>query len=357
MSIYDSALWLADLDEILDHLPLLADLEGKSVLITGAGSLVCSAAADLLIRYNGTRAARPVRILAAGRNETKIRARFGEQAEKPWFRFVPYDATRAEFSPEEPFDYAIHGAGNSSPDLLVREPVETLLANVLGLKALLTAARGCGAARLLYISTSEVYGAKVGDQPSGDRDYGFIDLLVPRNSYSVGKRAAENLCASWTAEYGTETVIARPGHIYGPTASPADAHVSSAWAYAAARGEALVMKSEGRQLRSYCYCLDCASALLTMLLRGESGRAYNISNPDSVVSIRRLAELLAEAGGVPVRMELPTAAERQAFNPMLNSSLDSAPLMALGWQGLFGAERGLAHTVAILRERERERKL
>ena len=109
------------------------------------------------------------------------------------------------------------------------------------------------------------------------------------------------------------------------------------------------MKSDGAQVRSYCHCLDCAGAILKVLLKGEAGRAYNVSNPDSILSIREMAEIMARAGGVRLRMELPTEAERKAFNPMSNSSLESGSLRQLGWKGCFDAERGFGETVEILK--------
>ena len=121
--------------------------------------------------------------------------------------------------------------------------------------------------------------------------------------------AAETLCASFYDEYGVDAVIIRPGHIYGPTASEADNRVSSAWPYAVARGEDLVMKSDGSQLRSYCHCLDTASAILTALLTGETMHPYNISDPACVISIRDMGELLAKAGGVRLIREEPTELE------------------------------------------------
>ena len=175
-------------------------------------------------------------------------------------------------------------------------------------------------------------------------------MLKVRNSYSVGKRAAETLCVSYAEEYGVESVIVRPGHIYGPTASPYDNRVASAWAYSVARDEDIVMKSDGSQIRSYCYCLDCASAILKVLLSGENCHAYNISNPDSIISIKMMAEILSNSAGVKLRMELPTEEERKGFNPMSNSSLESNSLLALGWRGCFDAEAGFAHTVQILKE-------
>ena len=110
------------------------------------------------------------------------------------------------------------------------------------------------------------------------------------------------------------------------------------------------MKSDGAQIRSYCYCLDSASAIIKVLLKGEPVHAYNISNPDSIISIREMAEILAKSAGVALRMEVPTEQEIKGFNPMSNSSLDSSELLSLGWKGLFDADRGFTHTVAILKE-------
>lgn len=158
------------------------------------------------------------------------------------------------------------------------------------------------------------------------------------------------MCVSYYDEYGVESVIIRPGHIYGPTAVESDNRVSSAWAYDVARGNDIAMKSDGAQIRSYCYCLDSASAILKVLLKGEPVHAYNISNPDSIINIREMAEILVRNAGTELKMELPTEVEKKGFNPMSNSALDGTELLALGWKGKFGAERGFAHTVEIIKE-------
>ena len=355
MSIYDSGLWNADRDETIAALTELETLSGAAVLITGCTGLIGSALTDLLIRWNETHNGK-IRLFAAGRDTRKITARFAPYAAAHWFRAVPYDASAANNVFDFPCDYIVHAASNAFPGIVVKEPVETMLSNFLGLKCLLDYARTCHAKRVLYVSSSEVYGQKDGNRPYRETDCGYVEALNPRSAYPVGKRAAETLCAAYAAEYGADCVIERPGHIYGPTASPQDNRVSSAWAYAAARGEDIVMKSDGAQIRSYCHCLDCASAMITVLLKGETVRAYNISNPDSIITIRQMAELLMKATGVALRMELPTEAERKSFNPMSNSSLDSESLLELGWKGLFDAERGFSHTVAILRNIRKELK-
>ena len=110
------------------------------------------------------------------------------------------------------------------------------------------------------------------------------------------------------------------------------------------------MKSAGTQIRSYCHCLDCATAILVILTRGKIGEAYNISNKDSIITIHQMASFIAECSNVQLIMDIPSEAEKTAFNPMDNSSLDSTKLERLGWQGYFDARMGFTHTVAALKE-------
>ncbi len=348
MMLYDNELWLSDIDKVIEVVPELKILEGKSMLVTGAAGLVCSSVVDILFRYNDTHE-KKIKILAAGRWHKEMFDRFKDLVNRNDFTYVAYDASKLDNHLDVHADYIIHGASNASPNMIVKEPVETMMSNFLGMKFLLDYAKEQGTKRILYISSSEVYGEKEGIKPYKEGQYGYIDLLKSRNSYSVGKRAAETLCASYADEYGVEAVIVRPGHIYGPTASPYDNRVASAWAYSAARGEDIIMKSDGAQIRSYCYCLDCASAMLKVLLTGENCHAYNISNPESIISIKKMGEILVSSAGVELRMELPTEDERKGFNPMSNSSLESTALLGLGWKGCFDAETGLSHTVSILK--------
>ena len=347
--LYGNSTWISDIDKVIEVVPELDRLAGKSLMITGAAGLVCSAIVDIIFRYNDTHD-KKIQVLAAGRWPEEMSARFGDLVNRDDFTFVVYDASKTDNVIDVHADFIIHGASNASPNMIVKEPVETMMSNFLGMKYLLDYAKEQGTERILYISSSEVYGEKEGSEPYKEGQYGYIDLLKSRNSYSVGKRAAETLCASYADEYGMESVIVRPGHIYGPTASSYDKRVASAWSYAVAKGEDIVMKSDGSQIRSYCYCLDCASAMLKVLLCGENCHAYNISNPDSIISIKEMAEILSKSAGVELRMELPTEEERKGFNPMSNSSLESASLTGLGWRGCFDAETGFGHTVKILKE-------
>lgn len=142
----------------------------------------------------------------------------------------------------------------------------------------------------------------------------------------------------------------RPGHIYGPTARPSDKRVSSAFPALAASGQSIVMKSSGQQLRSYCHCFDCATAILHVLAHGVPGEAYNISNRDSIITIADMARILCDYAGVPLAFDLPAGQEKQGFNVMTNSSLTSDKLEALGWKGKITAEDGFSGMIDIIRE-------
>lgn len=340
--LYNDPIYCADLQRAAAT--ACPQIRGCSFLVTGATGLICSSFVDFLLAVNRSYDA-GLTVFAAGRNESAVRERFGSD---PAVQFVPYDALE-DISFDIYADYIIHGAGNASPELYTSTPVETMLMNFSGIDGLLRYAQDHQTKRVLYISSSEVYGKKETAEPFREDEYGFVDLLNPRSSYSVSKRASETLCVSYAKEHGVDSVIVRPGHIYGPTASSRDKRISSQFAWAAAHGEKLVMKSAGTQLRSYCYCVDCAYAMLTVLLRGQPGEAYNISNSASVISIRRMAEILACAGNVTLEAAEPTAAEADAFNPMNNSALNSSKLESIGFQGLFDAETGLIHTVAVLK--------
>lgn len=347
--LYKNRLWISDLDRTIETISFLKSLSGNSVLITGATGLIGSAIVDILFRYNDTHST-SIKIIAAGRSYENMKRRFGEMTERNDFMYIPYDSTKTDNQFSIHADYVIHTAANANPGAVMKEPVETMLGNFLGIKELLDYALREKSKRVLYVSSSEVYGTKSNGLPFRENEYGFIDILNPRNSYSVGKQAAETLCVSYAKEFGVESVIVRPGHIYGPTAGKKDNRVSSQWPYDVSRGENIVMKSDGAQIRSYCYCLDCASAILTILIKGENCRAYNISNPDSVISIKQMAEILTAYAHVKLIIEAPTEAEKQGFNPMNNSSLNSGSLLALGWKGTFPANLGFAHTVSILRD-------
>ena len=177
----------------------------------------------------------------------------------------------------------------------------------------------------------------------------MVDIDNIRSSYPIAKRAAEMLCKAYSTEYSVDSVIVRPGHIFGHSASHKDNRVSSDFLFKAAKGENLIMRSAGNQKRSYCYSIDAATAVIVALLYGEKGEAYNIGHND-VTSIREMAETVARAGSVKLSIALPSENESKVFNPIDNSSLNNEKIKGIGYKDCFTIEEGLSHTVQILRE-------
>ena len=339
MKLLESNLYNSDLRKAIKNIDL-SKLDGKTIFITGGLGLICSSIVDVLLAYG-----KLDKIYVGARNQVQFQERLsGFQQVK----FVQYDALKnleLDITP----DYIIHGAGLASPELYTSQPVETVLSNVNGIQSLLEFAKNNKTDKLLYVSSSEVYGKKSTENPFKEGEYGEVDIDNIRSSYAIAKRTSEMLCKAYYSDYGIETVIVRPGHIYGPSAKKTDKRISSDFAFKAAAGEKLEMKSSGLQKRSYCYSVDCAIQILTVLLRGENGQAYNIGN-DEITTIKEMAEIYAKAGNVELAIAEPTEAEKKAFNPMNNSSLDNNRVKELGYKDTFSVEEGLTHTVQILKE-------
>ena len=342
MVIYSNSYW-QDVTDVIGVIPNKSALYNHTILITGATGMICSAVVDLLHWMNCHLDAN-INIILAGRSEERTRKRFPFMEGNEYLSFVPYDATSSE-KINIKADYIIHGASNADPASFTKQPVETMLANIVGLDALLQSAVENDSKRVLLISSSEVYGRKEERRPYEENDYGYVDILNPRASYPSSKRAAETLCAAYKEEHGLDFVIIRPGHIYGPTITKTDSRASAQFTRNAKAGKDIVMKSAGTQLRSYCYTLDCASAILTALLNGNNGEAYNISSKDIVCSIRDIAEALARAGNVKVVFENASETEKKGFNMMDNSSLNGTKMETIGWHPLYNINEGCEKTL------------
>ena len=337
-----------DVSRVVKCIPNNETLYDKTVLITGATGMVCSAVVDV-IHYLNTEKHAGIKMLLAGRNEQKTKLRFSNVLSVAEYDFIQYDALNSE-PLDVKTDYVVHGASNANPAVYASMPAETLLGNIVGLKTILDVARNGAGTRVLYVSSSEVYGNRTNGTKEcyKENDYGFVDILNPRACYPNGKRTAETLCACYGSEYGVDYVIVRLGHIYGPSITPSDTRASAAFTRDAVNGRDIVMKSAGAQLRSYCYTLDCASGILAVLLNGEFGNAYNISNKESIVTIRDVAEELARSRSVQVIFENPSDEEKKGYNLMDNSALDSQKIEFLGWRAAFDLKEGVKATVREL---------
>ena len=334
------------MDEIVNENALSAlpwtSAQGRSFLITGATGLIGSGIVDVLMNSH----VKGIHIYAIGRNEERALRLFSKYWNNDIFTFIRWDVSQPMKS-DISFDYIIHAASGASPQFYINQPVEVMKSNLFGVANLMEYGLNHGMKRFLYVSTGEVYGqneAELLDESS----YGYVDILNTRSCYPSSKRAAETLAMCYAGEYGADVVVARPCHTYGPHFTESDNRVYAQFIRNVLNGEDIVLKSAGTQYRSWCYVEDCVSALLYILLKGESGQAYNIADKNSVVTIRELAEMIARIAGRKVVMQVASDAEKKEFTPIKHAVFDTSKLESLGWQVSGTMEEKLRKTIETL---------
>ena len=342
-----NSVFYEDCDVIYQAIPNVKMLNNKVIVVTGSTGLIGSAIIDFLSYLNEKRGFNTV-IYAGCRSSDKFRDRFKDRSGLG-IRYFTYDALKELTIDFEP-DYVINAASLANPNAYVTKPVETMLTNFIGTNEWLKNLSHTSKGRFLLVSSSEVYGQKDSSDLYQENEYGYVDILNPRACYPSSKRATETLCASYKKEYGCDYVVVRPGHIYGPSYTKEDNRASTAFIRDVVSGSDIVMKSNGLNLRSYCYSFDAVSAILCVLINGENGIAYNISSLKSIATIREFAESLAKVSGKKVVFENPTDQEIQSYNLMENSALKAELLELLGWDGVFDLKTGITHTLKMLTE-------
>ena len=319
----------------------LSALKGCRILVTGATGLIGSCLVDVLLSYPH----RNYQVYALGRNEERARQRFSCYWEEQDFHFIRHDICQP-LATDIPFDYIIHAASNASPNFFKDKPVEVIKSNIMGVESLMDYGLTHDMKRMLFVSSGEIYGEGDGRQ-FVETDSGYVDCATPRACYPSSKRAAETLCVAYAAEYGADVVIARPCHTYGPYFTESDNRVYAQFIRNLLEGKDIVLKSLGEQYRSWLYVVDAAFALLTILLKGSKGEAYNVADERSNISIRQLAELLATAENRKVVFDIDEA--NGNTTPITCATFSTEKLAQLGWQPRTGIAEGLAHTLAAQR--------
>jgi UDP-glucuronate decarboxylase len=201
------------------------------------------------------------------------------------------------------FEYVIHAASIASPTYYRRYPIETMDANVNGLRHLLEYCRlqhgaGTPVEGLLFFSTSEIYGdPDPSNIPTSESYRGNVSCTGPRACYDESKRYGETLCVNFAQVYGLPVKIARPFNNYGPGLKITDGRVLPDFARNVLAGEDIVMLSDGSPTRTYCYVADAVAGYFKVLVAGRPGEAYNIGTEAPEISIAGLAGLVVDVAG------------------------------------------------------------
>ncbi len=268
---------------------------------------------------------------------------------QPRFRLIEADVTRPLPPELPPVERIYHLASPASPNAqsprsYLQLPLATADVNTVGTRLLLERARRDGA-RLLFASTSEVYGdPTIHPQPEDYR--GNVSPTGPRAVYDEAKRFGETLVAAYWREFGLDGRIVRLFNTYGERMDPEDGRVIVNFAMQALRGEPLTIYGDGTQTRSFCYVGDTVRGIVAAMEAPDgAGEVFNLGNPDER-TIADFAATVQRACGtaLPTRYEpLPTD------DPTRRCPDISKARRLLDWAPRVGLEEGLRRTIPYFR--------
>ena len=350
MDIYEHPLYKEDVKRVGEMALPWEKLQNTSVLISGATGLIGSFLIDVLMWRNINENAN-CQIYALGRSIEKAQKRFAYCVDSPFFHFISHDINvPLQGKTDENIDYVLHLASNTHPVAYATDPIGTITTNIIGLKNMLDFSVQHHAKRFAFASSNEIYGENRGDQELFDEHYcGYIDCNTLRAGYPESKRCGEALCQAYLKQKELDVVIPRFTRSYGPTMLESDTKAISQFIKKAVTGEDIVLKSAGNQYYSYTYMADAVSGLLTVLLLGETGQAYNIADQSSDITLKDLAATLANIAGTKVIFEIPDATEKAGYSKATKARLNGYKLKELGWSPYFNIKDGLFKTVTLLR--------
>ena len=312
----------------VNNIAVLKNL-GTALVNGGAGFLGSHLCERLLLRGHS--------VVCLDNFSTGRRANVEHLASNPSFRIIEHDV-------RQPFDIEasliFNFASPASPPDYQRDPVGTLLTNVLGAVNTLDCARKTGAI-VVQSSTSEVYGDPT-QSPQRESYCGNVNSIGPRACYDEGKRSAETLFFDYHRTYGVDIKVGRIFNTYGPRMRLDDGRVVSNFIVQALRNADLTIYGDGQQTRSFCYVDDLVEGFLRFSAAGSACHGpINLGNPGEF-TVRRLAEIIRDLTNSRSRIvHLPAVVD----DPRQRRPDISRAMTELAWQPHIELEAGLARTV------------
>lgn len=279
-----------------------SSMEGDSLLIVGGGGFLGYYLVQSVLAWNTTGRGQPISVTVYDnwiRGTPRWLEGLEERAEltirtvditKPLPKQMPY------------YEWVMHAASIASPTYYRQHPIETMDANVNGLRNLLEYGRiqhegGRPLKGFLFYSTSEIYGDPTPDAiPTAEHYRGNVSCTGPRACYDESKRYGETLSVNFSRVHGVPVKIVRPFNNYGPGLRIGDRRVIPDFAHSILRGIDIIMHSSGVPTRTFCYIADAITGYYKALVNGRSGEPYNIGTDTPEISITELAERMAGIG-------------------------------------------------------------
>lgn len=292
-----------DLDAILDQASAeFEQMAGSSLLVTGGAGFLGYYLVQAAVHWGTRHPDRAIDVTVYDNLMRGAPAWLADLAASGRIDLVEHDVRKPLPDRMPDYDYVIHAAGIASPRVYRAHPIETMDANVNGLRAILDmAASRSQAGRpiqgLLFFSSSEIYGDPSPDAiPTLESYRGLVSCTGPRACYDESKRYGETLCVTYAQVHDIPVSMARPFNNYGPGMKITDGRVIADFARNILRGEDIVMLSDGSPTRTFCYVSDAVTGYFKVLVSGRRGEPYNIGTESPEIAMRDLANLMVDSG-------------------------------------------------------------
>jgi len=217
----------------------------------------------------------------------------------PLFDFGQFDIAKdriEDIKDSRHADYIIHMASIASPVYYRRYPIETLDANVWGLRNLLEFYKNKDIRGFLFFSSSEIYGdPDIEHIPTSEGYCGNVSPVGPRACYDESKRFGETMCALFSQKYAMPIGVARPFNNYGPGMKITDKRVPADFGQAILENRDIVVLSDGTPSRTFCYVADAVAGYLKILVYGQYGY-FNIGIEKPEITVAELGKIYLKAG-------------------------------------------------------------
>ena len=311
----------------------------KTVLVTGATGLIGKLCVKSLLNSDFN-----IKVIALVRNAQKGLKVLGKHNN---LKFLVQDIN-VPVELNDSVNYIIHGANITSSLDFVNKPVETILTTITGTKNLLEFAKTQSQFDgFVYLSSLEIYGIP-NDINVSEKDYGYLEILNPRSSYSEGKRIAETLCISYGQEYNIPVKIARLTQTFGAGVDENDNRVFAQFAKSVINEQNIILHTKGETSRNYCYTTDAVRGIFTILTKGDCNEAYNIANKNTYISIADMAKLL-ENEKTKIIFDIDN--KNRGFNPVMQICLATDKLEKLGWDAKIDLNQMFDRTIKSMQEK------
>ena len=269
---------------------------GGTILVTGSAGFIGFYLTNFFRRF---RAELKLKKIICLDNFMLGRPAWQKDFSDEYFTFAKFDIIRddvADIPEASTANFVIHMASIASPTFYRLHPLETIDANIWGLRRLLDFYRDKNLSGMLFFSSSEIYGDPPPEFVPTDEEYnGNVSATGPRSCYDESKRFGETLCKYFAQVHGMPIGVARPFNNYGPGMKLDDKRVPADFAKNVFEGKDIVILSSGAPKRTFCHIADAAAGYLKILLHGRYDY-FNIGVDKPEISIAELAEIYQAAG-------------------------------------------------------------